>query len=367
MAALEVLFYFNLFLQMRIFKSLLLPALFSISLWSCSNDKNRPDISAVKVDLKVERFDEAIYKIDTVDIAKSIASLQQKYPDFTRDYIENILGLSADSLAFPGSRHADALKLFLRDYRVIKDSSNKIFGDFSKQKAEIETACRYVKYYFPKYTLPSRIYTFIGPVDAMFETSFGFQGDIKSPTAFGVALQFHLGENFSFYRSLQGQAQFPDYILRRLDPATISINCMKNVVDDLFPDNSAGRPLIEQMVEKGKRLYLLDKFVPDVDEHLKIGYTEKQLKDCYTNEAAIWGLFLNNDLLNNAEQNVLKNYIGDSPKTQELGEDAPGNIASFSGWQIVKLYMDKYPDTKLEDLMMLPARDVYAKSKYKPK
>ena len=34
------------------------------------------------------------------------------------------------------------------------------------------------------------------------------------------------------------------------------------IVDDLFPDQSNGKPLIEQMVEKGKQWYLLDKFLP---------------------------------------------------------------------------------------------------------
>ena len=29
---------------------------------------------------------------------------------------------------------------------------------------------------------------------------------------------------------------------------------MKNIIDDMYPDNSAGRPLVEQMVEAGKRL-----------------------------------------------------------------------------------------------------------------
>ena len=37
---------------------------------------------------------------------------------------------------------------------------------------------------------------------------------------------------------------------------------MKAVVQDIFPDQSGGKPLIEQMMEKGKQWWLLDKFLP---------------------------------------------------------------------------------------------------------
>ena len=91
------------------------------------------------------------------------------------------------------------------------------------------------------------------------------------------------------------------------------------------------------------------------------------MKDSYKNEAVIWDFFLNNDLLNKTDQNIVKNYIGESPKTQELGEDAPGNIGTFSGLQIVKKYMEKFPETTLYELMKMDAREIYNKSKYKPR
>ncbi len=71
--------------------------------------------------------------------------------------------------------------------------------------------------------------------------------------------------------------------------------------------------------------------------------------------------------MNNAEQNITKNYIGESPKTQELGEDAPGNIGSFTGWQIVKKFMNKNPEVSLDKMMNMDPRELYIQSKYKPK
>jgi len=70
---------------------------------------------------------------------------------------------------------------------------------------------------------------------------------------------------------------------------------------------------------------------------------------------------------NISEQNVTKNYIGESPKTQELGEDSPGNIGTFTGMQIVKKYIEKFPATTLAELMKTGAGEIYNKAKYKPR
>ena len=296
-----------------------------------------------------------------------MTSLLQKYPKFTPDFVENILGLDMDSLLIPGNAQDNAIRLFIHDYKFVKDSSDLLYKDFGNETSDIKKALQFVKYYFPQYPVPKSVITFIGPINANFETSFGTQGDIITSEGFGIGLQLHMGKNFSLYKSMEGQEQYPDYLANNFDAAHITVNCMRNMIDDLYPDKTNGKPLIEQMVEKGKRIYLLTKFLPNTPEYICFGYTEKQLKDSYVNEAVIWDFFLNNDLLNNSEQSIIKNYIGESPKTQELGEDSPGNIGTFSGLQIVKKYLEKFPETTLPQLMKTDANEIYTKTKYKPR
>ncbi len=339
----------------------------TIILFSCKGNKNIPDVSNVKINLESKRFEQDFFAIDTNNVAASMQQILKKYPGFTPDFVENILGLDMDSLLSPLNAQDNAVRLFIRDYMPIKDSSDKIFKDFSKENEEIKQGLKYVKYYFPNYKLPQSVITFIGPINANFETSFGTQGDILTSEGLGIGLQLHLGKNFSFYKSAEGQEQYPDYLSNNFDPEHIAVNSMRNIIDDLYPDRSRGKALIEQMIEKGKRLFLLTKFLPYTPEYRCICYTEKQLKDSYTNEAVIWDFFLNNELLNNAEQNIVKNYVGESPKTQEFGEDSPGNLGSFTGLQIVKKFMEKFPETKLTDLMNMEAREILENSKYKPR
>jgi len=141
---------------------------------------------------------------------------------------------------------------------------------------------------------------------------------------------------------------------------------MKNITLDLFPEKSEDKSLLIQMVEKGKRLYLLQKLLPNTQSHLLIGYTKKQWEACIEKQVVIWDLFIQNNFLATLDYNVIKNYVGESPKTQELGEGAPGNIGSFAGWQIVNKYMDKHSETTLPDLMKMDAEELFQKAKYKP-
>ena len=344
-------------------------AIFSLIIFlvfvSCSN-KKIPNVSDIKVDIKQERFEQDFFQIDTNNLSASIELLKKKYPQFTQDFIYNILGLPTDSILIEG-QYAEAFKQFIHDYTYIKDSSDKIYKDFSKPFDEIKGALKFVKYYFPDYHLPKKVITFIGPMDAFFQTSFGTQGDVLTSEGLAIGLQLHLGKSFSFYNSDIGQNLYPAYISANFDEAHIPVNCMKNIVDDMFPPSVKSATLIEQMVERGRRLYLLTSFLPRTKDAIIMGYSDDQMKSVNKNEGVIWDFFLSNNLLNSADQNITKNYVGESPKTQEFGEDAPGNLGSFSGLQIVRKYMEKFSQTTLPELMRLEPRDIYERSKYKPK
>jgi hypothetical protein len=236
-----------------------------------------------------------------------------------------------------------------------------------KQEKEIIKGLKHVKYYFPSYTLPAKLITFIGPMDAYFEGSTGGYGDVITTEGLAIGLQLHLGADFSMYKSEMGLALYPAYISRKFTPEYIPVNSIKNIIDDMFPDRSSDKTLIEQMVEKGKRIYLVDQLMPDIDDTLKIGYTAKQLKGCIENEGMIWNYFVKNGLIYNNDPSLIKNYIGDSPNTPEFGEGAPGNIGLFIGWQIVKKYMDKNESVTLTQLMNTDPKKLFEESKYRPK
>jgi hypothetical protein len=225
-------------------------ALITISFFSCKS-KNTPDISSVKIDLTTKRFEKDLFTADTANILPQLDKLIAGYPGFGENFMARVLAVDPK---WPEDTAANYVKSFIRDYRPVYDTAEKIFADFSPYEKQIREGLQFVKYYFPAYKAPSKIITYIGPLD-------GF-GDALDDDAILVGLHQHLGRNFSLYKASWLTETYPEYITNRFEPDYISVNAMKNIVTDLFPERNEDKPLIEQMVEKGKRLYLLSKFLP---------------------------------------------------------------------------------------------------------
>ncbi len=342
----------------------MLPFLLIIFSAACGG-KSGPDVSDINISLETSRFEQDFFSLDTNSFDQSLAALSKKYPVFFPDFVEKVLGLPPLEAGMPETQ--EMLKQFLSDYRPVKDSADKVFKNIDKYHRETLEGLKHVKHYFPQYNTPEKLITFIGPMDAYFEASTGGYGDALTTNALIVGLQLHLGSKFSMYTSEMGQALYPAYISRKFAPEYIPVNCIKNVIDDMYPENTTGKTLVEKMVEKGKRLYLLDKLMPNTADTLKIGYTDKQLKGCYENEGLIWNFILTNSLAFNTDPSVIKGYIGEAPNTPELGEGSPGYIGLFIGKRIVEKFMEKNDDMQPDSLMRMNSKTIFEQSKYRPK
>lgn len=330
--------------------------LVSVNFFSCNSGEKIPDVSGIAVPLTTQRFEKDLFNLDTVsNYSVNLEKLIARYPAFGENFISTVLGAdpqwSSDSVAL-------YVKGFTQAYKKVYDSTLLLYKDFTPYEAQIKKGLQFAKHYFPQYKIPTRIITYIGPLNGY--------GDIVADDALIVGLHLHLGKNFTLYKSELVQQTYPDYISRNFEPDFIAVNSMKNIVLDMYPEKLEEKSLVQQMVEKGKRLFLLHKFLPGTSEDKLIGYTKEQLKESYRNEKNIWNLFAQNNLLQTIDENVIKNYIGESPKTQELGDASPGNIGSFAGWQIVKKYMEMNPDISLQKLMSTDNDTIFQVAKYKP-
>jgi len=280
--------------------------------FSCGHNTKRPDTSGITVEIKTLRYEKDLFSIDTAQFEEGLDKLARAYPGFHDIFLYRIM--NAD-VKWNDHEIANYLKEFVKANRPIYDSAQQVFPNFSVYEAEIVDAMKLIKYYFPKYKLPSKIITYIGPIDGY--------GDILSDQEVIIGLHLHLGNQFSAYSSEQLSQTYPKYITERFTPEYISVNFTENIINDIFPEGNNMDPdetvettLITKMIESGKHLYLKSRFLPDKKEHLLIGYTESQMKDCYAHEKSIWDLFLKNNLLQTTDIGLIRNYIGESPKTQ---------------------------------------------------
>ena len=343
----------------------LFPFFLIVTFIACNDKSNAPDVSGIKVDLKVERFEEDFFAIDSNATKQGLSQLQQKYPTFLPLFINHVLGLGpvvdSNSLAFEGS------KRFLHLNKTVFEASQKLYKDFSDQADELTTGFKYVKYNFPDYTVPT-IITTVGPMDALAPMS----NNEPTPNYIGenflaIGLQFYLGKDYSIYND-QGfiSSIAPQYRSRRFSKEFMASDIFALVIDDLYPDSSKRYPLIERFVEKGKRLYLLNQFLPNSHDTLLIGYTGKQLDWCKDNERSVYNFFIQQNLLYEIDPERLRNFVTDGPTTQGMPEQSPGNIGAFLGWEIVKSYIKKNPAVTLTQLMKTSNKTIFNESDYKP-
>ena len=308
------------------------------------------------MNVKIERFDQAFFMLDSNHIQDGLLQLNQEFPYFLNDFMVNIVGTSP--LSDTSMNSFIACRAFLTSYLPVKDSISLKFKNMQGIENDLKKGFQYIRYYFPSYQLPPKVVSYIGPFDA--------PGVALTRYTLAIGLQLYAGRDFSFYHSAQGQDLFPLYISRRFEPEYVVPNCMKAMEEDIFPDQTQGKPLVEQMIEKGKYWWLLGELLPETSDTLKTGFTEKQLDWCKHNEGQIWNFFLQNDPYT-IDPEQIKAYIGDAPYTQGMPEASPGNIGQWVGWQIVQKYAALHPDMPLDSLMKTPDRVILDDVKYKPK
>jgi len=314
------------------------------------------------VDIQVERFEKDFFSMDTIGIAKGLRDLEVKYPTLYPIFINNILGLN-DS-----SRDKGAIK-FIGQNKFIADAADKEFKNTEEIKKDFEKAFQYVKYYFPNYKIPKRI-TIVGPPDALAQTSSGEQTpNFIGPDFLGLSLQFYLGKDFLLYQDEFFISNIaPEYRSRRFDKKYLTADAMKLITDDIYPDKSSAKGLVEQMIEKGKQWWLLDKFLPNAPDSIKTGYTKQQLTWCTNNEGLVWNDIITTEKdLYTKDPMTLQNYIAEAPFTQSLGPASPGNIGQWIGWRIVKKFESKSSSLSVIDILKTDARKIFEQAKYKPK
>lgn len=318
---------------------------------SCTSNKLDIDTSKVELNLKIDRFEKDLFAINPDFLAKEIPSLRNKYKFFFELFCGRIIrvGASTDSLL------AKNLKGFVTDpqiQQVYKDCSTQ-YSDISDINDPLTKAFQHYKYYFPEKLIP-QIVTFIS----------GFNYSIiYSDSILGIGLDMYLGESSKYY----SQIGFPKYKTMKMRKEFIVADCMKGWGQSTFEQDNSKKDFLSQIIYSGKMLYFMDAMLPDTPDSIKIGYTSDQLKFCKKNEAKIWSLFIEKNLLFSTDQSKFAKYINEGPTTNGLPKESPAMLGAWVGWQMVKKYMNDNSGMTLKQLMLEhDAQKILTKSKYKP-
>jgi gliding motility-associated lipoprotein GldB len=325
---------------------------------ACGRHK-KIDVSNIPVDVKIERFDKEFDLLQTKPMAAQVAYLQKKYGVFYHDFIAVLL--QDQDINTTDTAYFSTLRKVLATtaYNDLKHDVDSVFPTMDKQQEELTDAFKHIKYYYPQKKLP-RVITYYSGFEA--QTTIGDR-------YFGIGLDLFLGGNSRFYPALT--ASYPHYLSRNFNPENICPRVVEGIArEDMFPENDSSRTFLSKMIYNGKIMYFMDQILPDVADSTKIGYTAAQTKWCEDFKSKIWAYFIEENLLYESDFPKIQKYFTEAPFTPGLGdksESAP-KLAVWTGWQIVKAYMDKHPDVTLPQLMTdNDAQKILNEARYKPK
>ena len=231
--------------------------------------------------------------------------------------------------------------------------TKKIFGDLSDLKSQFQEAFNNIKYYYPDFT-PPKIQTAIS----------GLETDLViTDSLIIVGLDYYLGTKGKYRPRLY------DYLLTRYEPEDIVPSCLLIFgISERFNKTSLeDKSVIADMITYGKSFYFAKHMLPCVPDSTFIWYSKEEMEGAQQNENLIWARLIEDQVIFSNSHITKQKFLGERPKTLEVGEKCPGRIAQWVGWQIVEKYMDAHPDVTLPQLMQMnDAQKIFKESRYKP-
>lgn len=300
---------------------------------SCKNDKIKSiDISNINVELEVSRFEVDFYNTKEQDFL----NVKKKYPMLFPHDIDSIW----------------VNKIKNKEEQELYKETQKIYQDFSKQKKKLEKLFKYIKYYNSAFKAP-KIITLVTNMDSRI---------IYANDLLFVSLDNFLGENHRFY------ASFPKYIKQNNTSNHLIVDVATEIINQQVPLNIQRR-FIDKMIHEGKKMYLLDVYLPNENDKEKMGCSKDKLTWVNTNEEQIWKYFIDKNLLYSTDSKLSKRFLEPAPFSKfYTNEDSqsPGRVGAYIGWQIVKAFMDNN-DVSLQELVKKSSEEILKKSRYKPR
>jgi hypothetical protein len=306
--------------------------------------KSQEPLKVAVEQVKIADYGRSLFSLDPMNVGEGLDSLSVPFRFFIGEKPDTLKVIQIrDFIVDPFNRElADKCLEKYPDLTFLGNGLTETFG--------------YIKGAYPAFRIPA-VYTYISGL--LYEYPVSYLDSVLI-----IGLDMFLGWNEEQYR----KAGLPVYMTRRMEQRNIIPECARQVAFSMIPTESDPKTLLEFMVLHGKILYAMDLFLPDTPDSLKIGYTSSQMKWSNENESSVWRLFIDQEMLYKSDAFLINRFIQDGPFTSGLPEGSPAMLGRYTGWQIVKSYMQKHPSTDLITLFSLEdAQMILSKSGFKPK
>lgn len=296
----------------------------------------------------IRRFDQALFRlIDTPDTTLQTALLAE-YPGMLDVVGKGILNVQTPEAPgfFPklvNFYSEPTLKALYKDalaqYDTVADIQQKLGVGFA-----------YLQACFPGMQLPA-VYMHVS----------GFnQNVLVGDSLLSISIDKYLGEEYPLYQDF-----FYDYQQRKMQRSHIVPDYLAGWLLSEYPFTGKENVLLDRMIYEGKVKYLVSEALPDLSPALLMGYTDAAYEWCKENERQVWKAIVERKHLYTPDQITTAKYFEDTP-CSFLANEAPGNLGSWIGWQIVARYVKETGSSPEALMQNTDAQDILTRSKYRP-
>ncbi len=316
-------------------RSLISVILITTILFSCKKDAIKVDNPSATKAIEIVRFDQLFYH----KTAEELLPLKQQFPYLFPTQVPEGLWVSK-------SNNADEIQL--------QQFAQQVFGDFKSEEKQLSALFDKVKKSFPAFKSP-KVITLITDLD--YESKV-----IYADSLLFISLDMYLGKQHEVYQD------FPEYLAERYDKKMLVVDVASAIANQSF--TASGRNnFLEHLINEGKKMSLVDAFLPNTPSYLKMGYTQEQYEWAEANEFLIWQYFMEYQMLYSYDIDLLHRFVFEAPFSKfylESDAESPGRIGVYMGWQIVKAYL-KNNEVSLAEMVKTDPEIIFEKSKYKPR
>ena len=302
--------------------------------------------------VEIVRFDQALMNVHEASVAQDIKVLYDEYPTFMPLWVEEILGIPAADTAYLEQALPEFLNDTIYGFKATNAKEQAVFADVTDIEKGLSKAFSRIQYLYPETEIPS-IYLFISG----FQTPIYFGDEL-----IGIGGDMYLGSDYEYYNRV-----VYEYQKQTMRKECIPVDVVSAFLFRTLPYTSSKSRLLDQMMYRGKVMYLVAQLFDELPGYEVMGWTKEQWNWCVKNERAIWHLVMDKRDLFKTESLVLTSYLNDGPFTSEVSQDAPGRLGIWLGWRIAESYMAHNEAVSLQELMAEPdAQKILEDSYYKP-
>lgn len=322
--------------------------LMSVCFGSCSGQHTNANSITTATPMPINRFDKELFQLINADDNSLNQQLLDTYPQMTEILGKGILNMQSTDM--PG--FFDKLKSFYSEptLKSLYGDAIRKYDSTGELEQSLGNAFAWVHEHFPTMQIP-----------ALYMHVSGFnQNVLVGDSLLSLSIDKYMGEDYPLYQDF-----FYDYQRRKMQPSHIVPDYVAGWLMSEYPFAGKENVLLDRMIYEGKIKYLTLLAQPDMTAGQLLGYTDNTSEWCKNNEASLWKAIIERKHLYTPDQLTTMKYFEDIP-AQFLTVDAPGNIGSWIGLQIVTQYM-KETNVTLEALMKNEnAQEILTLSKYKP-